>query len=139
MQTYIPTSRFVDYHQAKLALEEFRRLDAEGLKDIRILVAQHVPLIEWRMNSDRFGGLSLEADYEDTVVTENTRANLYITKFPGHAHQNMIFSLLSQIGSYNEMTGNLLTGGGTCKLPQAGKDRCHGPGPRVGGPGSRPG
>lgn len=119
---YIPTFGFVDSHQAELALEEFRRLDAEGLKDIRILVAQRVPLIEWRGNSDRFGGLILEADYEDTVVTKHTRANLYITKFPGHAHQSMVFSLLSQIGSYNEMTGNLLTGGGTCKLP--GKDRC---------------
>ncbi len=31
-----------------------------------------VLLIEWRMNSDRFGGLSLEAraDYENTVVNK---------------------------------------------------------------------
>ena len=110
----------MDSLQADLALKEFRRLDADGLKDIRILVAQRVPLIAWRQNSDRFGGLILEADYEDIVVTKHTRADLYITKFPGHAHQNMLFCLETQIGSYNDMTGNLLCG--TCKLP--GKDLC---------------
>jgi hypothetical protein len=55
-------------------------------------------VVDWRQSSDKFGGVILEADYEDTVVTETTRANLFITKCPGNAHQNMLKDFWYQVG-----------------------------------------
>ena len=67
----------VTSHQIRLAIEEFNRLEREGVEHGRILVAQRVPKSKIRSS---FGTVVIEADYEDINVTKKTRADLYISK-----------------------------------------------------------
>ena len=74
---YTPTFGMVTSHQIRLAIEEFNRLEREGVEHGRILVAQRVPKSKIRSS---FGTVVIEADYEDINVTKKTRADLYISK-----------------------------------------------------------
>ena len=123
--SYTPSFRLVTSHQVHLAIAEFHRLDCEGKEHGRVLVAQRVPLVRWRRSQIplSFGRVAFEADYKDSAVTKKTKADLYIAKVPGLAHECGINLLISQLVGYIQASGNLLlAGGGDMHLP--GKDRC---------------
>ena len=123
--SYTPSFRLVTSHQVHLAIAEFHRLECEGKEHGRVLVAQRVPLVRWRRSQIplSFGRVAFEADYKDSAVTKKTKADLYIAKVPGLAHECGINLLISQLVGYIQASGNLLlAGGGDMHLP--GKDRC---------------
>ena len=123
--SYTPSFGLVTSQQVGLAIAEFLRLEREGKEHGRILVAQRVDLARWRRSKipSSFGRVVIEADYEDTQVTKKTRADLYISKIPGLAHESGLVKIITQLDRYAEANGNLLqAGGGDMHLP--GKDRC---------------
>jgi hypothetical protein len=69
----------VTSHQIRLAIEEFNRLEREGVEHGRILVAQRVPKSKIRSS---FWPVVIEADYEDINVTKKTRADYTFQNFP---------------------------------------------------------
>jgi hypothetical protein len=89
LTSYTACFGLVTSHQVDLAIAEYRRLECAGLEHERILVAQRVPLAKWRRSQIplSFGPVVFEADYEDAQVKKNTRADLYISKIPGVAHE----------------------------------------------------
>ena len=123
--SYTPSFGLVTSNQVRLAIEEFNRLEGEGFDHGRVLVAQRVPLLKWRRSKipSAFGRIVIEADYEDAEVTTATRADLYISKVPGLAHESGLVEINFQLGSYVRANGLLLQcGGGDMHLP--GRDRC---------------
>ena len=126
--SYTPSFGLVTSRQVDLAIEEFNRLEREGKcrKDHgRILVAQCVPLEKWRRSKipSSFGQVVIEADYDAIKVTKKTRADLYISKLPGLAHESGLAKLTTQLDNYSSANGDLLhAGGGNMHLP--GRDRC---------------
>ena len=95
--SYTPSFRLVTSHQVHLAIAEFHRLECEGKEHGRVLVAQRVPLVRWRRSQIplSFGRVAFEADYKDSAVTKKTKADLYIAKVPGLAHECGINLLIS--------------------------------------------
>jgi hypothetical protein len=123
--SYTPSFGIVTNHQIGLAIEEFNRLERDEREHGRILVAQRVSLAKWRKRELplSFGHIVVEADYEDMKVTRTTKADLYISKLPGLAHDCGLSELTMQIGHYSVANGRLLqAGGGNMHLP--GGDRC---------------
>ena len=123
--SYTPCFGLVTSHQVNLAIAEFLRLEREGKQHGRILVAQRVPLAKWRRSKIAlsFGRVAFEADYEDNEVTKHTRADLYISKIPGYAHEVGSSQVVLELGTYAAANGDLLLPGvGNLHLP--GKDRC---------------
>jgi hypothetical protein len=123
--SYTPCFGLVTSHQVDLAIAEYRRLESAGMEHGRILVAQRVPLAKWRRSQIplSFGRVFFEADYEDSKVTKKTRADLYISKIPGAAHEIGRDELAGELRNYAHANGNLLvSGGGNVHLP--GRDRC---------------
>ena len=121
---YTPCFGLVTSHQITLAIEEFKRLENEGSDHGRVLVAQRVNLAKWRRTTllASFGSLAIEADYEDLEVTKETKADLYISKLPGLAHECGLGELSGQFWGYLTANGRILQcGGGTVHLP--GRDR----------------
>ena len=121
---YTPCFGLVTAHQISLAIEEFKRLESEGKDHERVLVAQRVNLARWRRTTllSSFGSLVIEADYEDVKVTKKTKADLYIAKLPGLAHDCGVGNLTGQLEAYSAANGDILQcGGGTVHLP--GRDR----------------
>jgi hypothetical protein len=121
---YTPCFGLVTSHQITLAIEEFKRLESEGNDHGRVLVAQRVNLAKWRRTRllASFGSLAIEADYEDIEATKETKADLYISKLPGLAHDCGLAHLMAPFLAYITANGNILQcGGGTVHLP--GRDR----------------
>jgi hypothetical protein len=121
---YTPCFGLVTSHQITLAIEEFKRLESEGNDHGRVLVAQRVNLAKWRRTKllASFGSLAIEADYEDIEVTKDTKADLYISKLPGLAHESGVGRLSGQFDAYAIAIGDILQcGGGKVYLP--GRDR----------------
>ena len=100
--------------QITLAIEEFKRLEREGDDLGRVLVAQRANLARWRKTKllSSFGSLAIEADYEDIEVTRETKADLYISKLPGLAHDCGLGRLAGQYDAYITANGDFLQCGG---------------------------
>jgi hypothetical protein len=121
---YTPCIGLVTSHQITLAIEEFKRLESKGNDHGRVLVARRVNLAKWRRTTllASFGSLAIEADYEDLEVTKETKADLYISKLPGLAHECGVGQLSVLFGAYYTANGDILQcGGGKVHLP--GRDR----------------
>eukprot|EP00291_Cryptomonas_curvata_P017266 CAMPEP_0172160624 /NCGR_PEP_ID=MMETSP1050-20130122/5660_1 /TAXON_ID=233186 /ORGANISM="Cryptomonas curvata, Strain CCAP979/52" /LENGTH=223 /DNA_ID=CAMNT_0012830405 /DNA_START=57 /DNA_END=724 /DNA_ORIENTATION=- len=106
-------------------MEEYDRLEREEKEHGRILVAQRVPLEKWRKSKipSSIGQVVIEADFGDIEVTKKTKADLFIAKLPGLAHDCGLGDITFQLGVYKEATGDLFSvGGGNIHLP--GRDRC---------------
>jgi hypothetical protein len=98
--SYTPSFGLVTAHQVRLAMEEYDRLEREEKEHGRILVAQRVPLERWRKSKipSSMGQVVIEADFEDIDVTKKTKADLFIAKLPGLAHDCGLGDLTFQLG-----------------------------------------